>query len=108
MASFDNYLKTIKKDTKKLLDNTLKKGKSEASEIFEAHLKNSEERLQRWTNLLERGEITTVEFKLLVNNQVTLNKMRLRTIKVIGKKSALEFRDKLRALFIDTAFDMFL
>lgn len=108
MASFDTYLKKIKKGAQSILNETLKKGTTEANEIFEAHLKKSEEKLARWTNLLERGELTDVEFVLLVNNQVTLSRMRLRTIKVIGKKSAIEFRDKLRALFINTAFDMFL
>lgn len=108
MAKFDDYLNEVKKGAKALLGETFKKGRSEATRIFETHLQRTESRLKRWTKLLANGDITELEFKLLVNNQVTLGKMKLRTIKVIGKKSAMEFRDKLRALFIDTAFNTFL
>jgi len=108
MASFDDYVEAVRAGAKELLKDTLKRGGAEAGEIFEAHLLKSEERLRRWTNLLAAGEITEFEFKLLINNQISLGKMRLRTIKVIGKKSAIVFRDRLRALFIDTALNMLL
>ena len=108
MSKFDTYLDEVMGDARILLNSSLKKGKDEARAILEAHVENSKERLKRWTKLLAKGEITKFEFKLLLNNQITLGRMRLRTIKVIGKKAALEFRDKLRALFIDKAFETFL
>ena len=108
MPSFDDYLDAVREGAKDLLKETFTRGEVQASEIFEAHLLKSRERLQRWTKLLAEGEITELEFKLLVNNQITLGKMRLRTVKVIGKKSAILFRDRLRQLFIDTAFNMLL
>lgn len=107
MSKFDTYLDEVLGDAKILLDGTFKRGKKEARAILESHVDNSKERLQRWTKLLANGDITQFEFKLLLNNQITLGRMRLRTVKVIGKKAALEFRDKLRALFIDKAFDVF-
>ncbi len=108
MSKFDDYLDEVLGDARILLDGTLKKGKKEAQAILESHVENSKERLQRWTKLLASGDITQFEFKLLLNNQITLGRMRLRTVKVIGKKAALEFRDKLRVLFIDKAFEVFL
>lgn len=108
MSKFDDYLDSVMSDARALLGSTFKKGKNEAKDILEAHVKNSEERLQRWTKLLASGDITRFEFSLLINNQITLGRMRLRTVKVIGKRAALDFRDKLRTLFIDKAFDMFL
>ena len=108
MSKFDTYLDEVMGDARILLNSTINKGKKEAQAILEAHVENSKERLQRWTKLLAKGEITEFEFKLLLNNQITLGRMRLRTIKVIGKKAAREFRDKLRALFIDNAFEIFL
>ena len=91
-----------------LLNSTIKKGKKEAKAILETHVDNSKTRLQRWTKLLAHGDLTKREFELLINNQITLGRMRLRTVKVIGKRAALDFRNSLRALFIDKAFDIFL
>ena len=108
MSKFDTYLDEVMGDARILLNGTIKRGKKEAQAILESHVENSKERLQRWTKLLANGDITKFEFKLLLKNQITLGRMRLRTIKVIGKKAALEFRDKLRALFIDKAFETFL
>lgn len=108
MPSFDDYLNAVKIGAKDLLRETFDNGEAEAAAIFEAHLVKSEERLRRWTNLLAAGDITEFEYQLLINNQITLGRMRLRTIKVIGTKSAIIFRDRLRALFIETAFNMFL
>ncbi len=108
MSKFDDYLIAIKKDASTLLGATLRRGKREAKEILLAHIANSKERLKRWTKLLADGDITEREFKLLVNNQVTLGRMRLRTVEVIGKRAALDFRDQLRSLFVDKAVAMFL
>lgn len=108
MPSFDDYIDAVRAGAKNLLKETFESGGAEAGAIFEAHLVKSEAKLRRWTKLLAAGEITQFEYELLLNNQITLGKMRLRTIKVIGKKSAIIFRDRLRALFIETAFNMFL
>ncbi len=108
MSKFDDYLTAIKKDATTLLGSTLRQGKREAKEILLAHVANSEERLKRWTTLLADGDITPREYKLLINNQITLGRMRLRTVEVIGKRAALDFRDKLRSLFVDKAVAMFL
>ncbi len=108
MSKFDRYIDEVMADARILLNGTITQGKKEAQAILESHVENSRERLQRWTKLLASGEITEFEFKLLLNNQITLGRMRLRTVKVIGKKAALEFRDSLRALFIDKAFEIFL
>ena len=108
MSKFDDYLDAVMTDATILLSSTIKEGKKEAREILEAHVQNSKERLQRWTKLLASGDLKKREFQLLVNNQITLGRMRLRTVEVIGKRSALDFRDALRSLFIDKAFEMFL
>jgi hypothetical protein len=108
MSKFDDYLDEVLKDAKVLLKGTIKQGREEAEAILDAHVENSKERLQRWTKLLASGDLTSREFKILVNNQITLGRMRLRTVQVIGKRAAIEFRDSLRALFIDKAFDIFL
>ncbi len=108
MSKFDDYLNSVVAEARKLLDNKIIRGKKEARAILETHVANSRERLQRWTRLLANKEITEAEFRLLVNSQVTLGKMRLRTVRVIGKRAALDLRNSLRALFIDKAFEVFL
>ena len=108
MSKFDEYLNSVVADARKLLDSNLSRGKKEATAIMETHVSNSRERLKRWTGLLARGEITEAEFKLLVNSQITLGKMRLRTVRVIGKRAALDLRNGLRALFVDKAIEVFL
>lgn len=108
MSRFDDYLKRIKRGSRALLKETLQSGVDEAREIVEAHLKQSEGKLRRWTALLAKGELTESEFKLLVNNQVSLGRMKLRTVEVIGKRSAIDLRDGLRDLLVDAAFAVFL
>ena len=108
MSKFDDYLDAVMADAKILLSGTIKRGKKEANAILETHVDNSKERLQRWTKLLANGDIEMREFELLINNQITLGRMRLRTVEVIGKRAALDFRNALRSLFIDKAFEMFL
>lgn len=108
MSKFDDYVSSVVTEARKLLDSNVSRGRKEAREILEAHVANSRERLQRWTRLLANGEITRAEFRLLVNSQITLGKMRLRTVRVIGKRAALDLRNNLRALFIDKAFEIFL
>ena len=108
MSKFDEYLDAVMADAKALLSGTIKRGKNEARAILEAHVDNSKERLQRWTKLLANGDIEKREFELLINNQIKLGRMRLRTVEVIGKRAALDFRNALRSLFIDKAFEIFL
>lgn len=108
MSRFDDYLDAVMADAKVLLNSTVKQGSEEAKAILEAHVDNSKIRLERWTILLTHGHLKKREFELLINNQITLGRMRLRTVEVIGKRAALDFRNSLRALFIDKAFDIFL
>ncbi len=108
MSKFDDYIDAVSKDARKLLGATIKQGKKEATAILDAHVQNSKVRLKRWTALLAKGAIEKREFELLVNNQITLGRMRLRTVEVIGKRAALDFRDALRSLFVDKAVEVFL
>ena len=108
MSKFDDYLDAVMTDAQILLSSTIREGRKEAKEILEAHVQNSKERLRRWTKLLASGDLKKREFQLLVNNQITLGRMRLRTVEVIGKRAALDFRNALRSLFIDKAFEIFL
>lgn len=108
MSKFDTYKQEVLSGAQTLLGTTLARGRKEAGAIFATHMANSEDRLKRWTVLLHDQAITEREFRLLIDNQITLGRMRLRTVKVIGKKAALEFRDQLRNLFVDKAVDIFL
>lgn len=108
MSTFDNYVDSVFTQGRALIAATFTQTRDESRAIFETHLTNSRERLDRWTKLLVLGELRPEEFKLLVNNQVTLGRMRMRTTKVIGKAAARDFRDKLRGIFIDNAFSHFL
>lgn len=108
MSKFDEYLDAVMADARILLSSTIRDGRKEATEILEAHVENSKERLRRWTKLLASGDLEKREFQLLINNQITLGRMRLRTVDVIGRRTALDFRDSLRSLFIDKAFEILL
>ncbi len=108
MSRFDDYLRTIQRGSRKLVRRTLSKGAEQGRRIVEDHLEQSEDKLRRWTSLLANGELTEAEFKLLVNNQISLGRMKLRTVEVIGKRAAIDLRDGLRELLVDAAFAVFL
>lgn len=108
MAKFDKFKAQLLVEGRALVSSTFKAGAGEARTIFEDHLKDSEEKLKRWTRLLAEGQLDKDEFKILIKSQVTLGKMRLRVVSVIGKKSTMVFRERLRKLIIDTAFSVFL
>ena len=108
MAKFDIFFEEILRGGNLLVNRTFKRGRAEAKKIVKAHLRNSEDRFKRWTKLLAKGDISEREFRLLVNNQISLTRMRLRTIRVIGKRAAIEFRENLRGLIIDAAVGVFL
>ena len=105
---FEEYFASTLKDARTLLGQSFKRGKKEATKILNDHAENSRSRIKRWTKLLANKQIREAEYKLLVNSQVTLTRMRLRTVKVIGKKASREFRDALRDMIIKGAITAFL
>jgi len=108
MSKFKQYLDAVEEGALKLIKEVFTTTSDSAEEIFKAHLQSSEERLKRWSKLLASGELTEGEYKWLINNQITLGKMRLNTSKVVAKKQAIELREKLRTLFLESAIKVFL
>jgi len=108
MSKFKQYLDVVEEGAVELIKDVFSSTSTNAEEIFKAHLKSSEERLKRWSKLLASGELTQGEYKWLINNQITLGKMKLNTGKVIAKKQAIELREKLRTLFLESAIKVFL
>jgi len=105
---FDTFLRAIRRDTRKLLRDSFRRGGDQAKAIVETHLQNSENRFKRWTRLLKKGEIHPREFEILTNSQITLTRMRLRTVKAISRSASAEFRNRLRDIIRQRAMKIFL
>lgn len=111
MAAFEDefkkFLRAIKRDSRALLRTSFRRGQDQAKEIVETHLNNSESRFKRWTRLLASGQIRQREFEILTNSQITLTRMRLRTVKAISRSASTEFRNRLREIIRERALKIF-
>lgn len=69
---FDNILKELKSELLALLNNKFTNLSKESKKDIDAFLKQSEEKLKRWTLLLSQGELTQEDFEWLVKSQKDL------------------------------------
>lgn len=69
---FDNILKELKSELLALLNNKFTNLSKESKKDIDAFLKQSEEKLKRWTFLLAQGELTQEDFEWLVKSQKDL------------------------------------
>lgn len=75
MADFNDFLDTLKDEVVDLAADHLDALQDEAVQDSKQFLEESKEDLERWTKLLEEGEISKKDFKSLVKGQEDLARM---------------------------------
>ena len=81
---------------------------TEAQNDAKDFVKETEEKLRRWTDMLAKGQITKLEFTALVDSQKGLANLDLLTHAGIAAATLQQFRDGLIDLIINAAFKTFL
>jgi len=108
MATFDDYVKELRKGGKKLAQDLVAGLEADALSDMNAFLKKSENELERWTALLAAGEITKRDFTDLVQAQKALAELHKLTKAGVGATKLDRFRTDLISLLINTALKVYL
>ena len=108
MSSFDDFVEAIKNGARDLAKETFDGFENEARDDAEAFLEKTKQDLQRWTNLLDQGELTEQDFSDLVLAKAALAEVHGLRQKGVALTKLERFRTELIKLVIDTAFDVFL
>lgn len=100
--AFSSILDELKKEiaalAKSTVTNYLKEAKKDAQSIIES----SQEKLERWTKLLESGSLTVNEFEWLINSQKDLIQMDALKKAGLSKIKADQFKESVFILIVDT------
>jgi hypothetical protein len=108
MSAFDDFREAVLGEAAILGRDFLQGNVAGARAVAEAFVTQSREKLERWTQLLRRGELTHDEFGDLVRSQKDLAQINALTQVGISMEKAEQFRQKLAAVVIDKAFDVLL
>lgn len=107
MSVYEEFIKTIKEDSKSLAKDLFDDFGDEAKRDTNAFLKKTNKDLQRWTTLLSQGLITEADFSDLLQAQKALAKITALRQKGIALAKLERFRTGLIALIVDAAFSIF-
>ena len=102
---FGEIFDELKSKTIDLAKLTVKEYAEEAKKDALAFLESSKEKLERWTTLLAKGDITTDEFEYLVNSQQSLAQMKALTQAGLAQIRADQFKQGLLNLVVDVVFN---
>ena len=108
MANFEEIFADLKKESKHLINATLKKFKQEAEKDINDFLDNSKEKLKRWTKLLASGELTEDDFEFLVESQKDLLVLNALKSAGLSKIRLDQVKNSILNLVIDTVIDKIL
>ena len=108
MATFDDYVKELRKGFKLLAQELVGGFQADALSDMNAFLKKSERDLKRWTRRLAAGEITKQDFIDLVQAQKALAEMHKLTKAGVAAAKLEVFRSGLISLVINTAVKVYL
>ena len=108
MATFDDYVKELKKGFKPLAQELVDDLQADAISDMNAFLKKSERDLKRWTSHLADGEITKQDFTDLVQAQKALVELHELTKAGVALTKLDRFRSDLISLLISTAMKVYL
>lgn len=108
MATFDDYEKELQKGVRKLAQGLVDGLEEQAVADLNTFLGKSKKDLDRWTKLLEKGEITREDFNDLVQARKALTELHELTRTGIGHSKLERFRTDLVQLFIDSAMKVYL
>ena len=105
MPEFDEIFEELKTGALELVRLTLKNYKEEAEADAKAFLEDSKEKLEKWTSLLARGELTANDFEWLVESQKDLLVMNTLKQTALTKIRLDQFKNSLLNLVVDTILD---
>jgi len=98
---FSAILDELKKELAALAKSTLANYVKEAKKDTQSIINASQEKLERWTKLLEAGSLTVNEFEWLVNSQKDLIKMEALKKAGLSKIKADQFKESVFILLVD-------
>ena len=108
MATFDDYVKELRKEVKKLAQELVDGLQADAISDMNAFLRKSERDLKRWTRQLAAGEITRQDFTDLVQAKKALAELHELTKAGLAATKLDRFRSDLISLLINTAMKVYL
>lgn len=77
MADFNEIFDEIKDEAVSLVKLMARKYREEAEKDVEDFLESSKEDIQRWTERLSSGELTTQEFEILISGLTTIAELKI-------------------------------
>lgn len=108
MSQFDDFIAAVKEGATPLIGDFAGGLKDEALNDLTSFLAAKAHDLQEWTGMLARGEITRLEFEMMVKGAKSL--LELRGLRIAGVQLARlqRLRDGIINLVIDKALGTFL
>ena len=108
MSDFKEFLSTLADRVGELAVGSLKDFKDAAMKDGKAFLEKARVDLERWTALLEGGQLTPEEFEFLVKGKKDLAELAALKQAGLAKARMDKFRNSLVELVIGTAVEKFL
>lgn len=101
---FKDLFEQLKQGVINLAEGTVKNYAAKAKSDGQKMLKDMKEKLQRWTQLLIEGQLTTEDFEWLVNSQKDL--IQMAALKQAGLAAIRidQFKASLLNMVVDTVF----
>lgn len=104
LPRFRKIMKELKGNVDDLTKMTVRKYRKQAKKDADRLLKDMRRDLRRWTRLLERGELTTMDFEFLVKSNVASAKMSALQQSGLAAIRLQAYRSSIFNMIIDTIF----
>ena len=108
MSKFDDFKNAIVDGAQALATSTLSGLGAQAGSDARDFLRRTDAKLERWTKMLAKGDLTKLEFKTLVESQEGLAALNALTQAGIAAAALQRFRDGLIDLVVKSAVKTFL
>ena len=105
---FNKLIRNLRGDIDDLARLTVRRYRRQAAADARKSLTRMKKDLRRWTNLLEKGLLTTEDFEFLVNSQQDSMKMTALQQSGLALVRMDQFKYSFFNLIIDTIFDVIL
>lgn len=106
MSITDQYFEAVRAGLDTLAVNLFKEAAVSARADAEAFLKSSQEKFQRWIDLLAQGAISRDDFEFLVKMQGDIAEMHALKAAGIARQRIERFRRSVVSLLISSAFSL--
>ncbi len=106
LPRFRSIMKELSGNVEDLSKLTVRKYQKDAKRDAEKMIKGMKRDLRRWTRMLERGDLTTMDFEFLVKSNVDTAKMSALESSGIAVIRLRAYRTSLFNLIIDTIFGL--